>query len=136
MDSYFIYAEKDPMNPELWTASAISTDDGGRACSPEYGKTSWEAIGRTLAILTELTGPTCITGALVDQGDADTSCWVIYGYEDPVFGEPLFWSNQHGWGSLGNATKFTTVEKNAFSLPIITIRGNLSPAAQWVRVAE
>jgi len=33
-------------------------------------------------------------------------------------GGPLFWSNEHGWTSLSDATVFTMTERKAFNLPI------------------
>ena len=41
--------------------------------------------------------------------------YVISGVIDPFDGEPLFWSNEDGWGSLETADTFT---EKIGSLPI------------------
>jgi hypothetical protein len=43
-------------------------------------------------------------------------------------GNPLFWSNQDGWGSLETATVFTEKEKNSLTLPL--------PDGAWVMLPE
>jgi len=37
---------------------------------------------------------------------------VIFGGVDESDGQPMFWSNDDGWGTLSTATQFTDEEKS------------------------
>ena len=35
-----------------------------------------------------------------------------------IDGERLYWSNDNGWGTFTDATRFTETERHAFNLPM------------------
>ena len=47
-----------------------------------------------------------------------THRFVIAAIPRPDDDEPLFWSNSDGWGSLTNATVFSSYERTYYSLPL------------------
>lgn len=55
--------------------------------------------------------------------------FVIFGDIDLLTGEPLFWNNDTGWGSLLSATRFTEAESLTYKvLPLCSNRASI-----WVR---
>lgn len=57
--------------------------------------------------------------------------YVIFGGIDVFDEQPMFWSNDDGWGSLSGATQYLENEKNSTPyLPIYSIKWN----SVWVKL--
>lgn len=48
----------------------------------------------------------------------DTTFRIYSLNESTLQGEPMFWGNEDGWGSIESSTLFTLDDKNNFDLPM------------------
>jgi len=59
-------------------------------------------------------------GCVLFDFDRPDKPYVIVGLRDTDdwTGEPLYWSNEHGWALLKNATRFSDEERRTVNLPV------------------
>jgi len=50
--------------------------------------------------------------------------------------EPMFWSNNEGWGTLGSATHFSKDESKRLDLPLQPNGNKLKPEGVWMKLYE
>ncbi len=93
-----------------------------------------DSIGRERVFFEDALATQQREGVLPDLPDSPGTLWMLRLVDDPD-GGGLFWNNEKGWGSPGDATVFTSEERQTFSLPPSTPQRTLEDS-KWERVAE
>jgi hypothetical protein len=114
---------------ELALVLAIFCCYEGKESAVDDGvRTLWSSISERLETIR----------VMPEEGDPHQRKWVLYSpAESKIQGEPVYWSNDHGWGDLDSATRFNDEEKGTMDFPVtISPEGQVEVESVWKSLEE